>query len=87
MQEEAETTMSKPAKPGAEGKVVMIFATLITFSPVLIGPVLVAVTCGEHAQSGCSAYYWPATLFLTIPIGSMFGLIGLVMYIRDKKRG
>lgn len=79
--------MSKPAKPGTEGKVVMVFAALVTFSPVLIGPISVALTCGEHGQSGCAAYYWPATLFLTIPIGALIGIIGLVMYFRDKKRG
>lgn len=79
--------MANPAKPGAEGKVVMIFSLLITFSPLLIGPIMVALTCGEHGQSGCSAYYWPAYLFLTIPIGAVVGLIGLIMYFRDKKRG
>ncbi len=77
--------MSKTGKPGSEGKVVMLFSVLITWSPAIIGPILVATTCGENAQFNCAPYYWWAYLLFTIPVGLIIGIIGLVMYLRDKK--
>lgn len=78
--------MKEEGRPGSEGKVVLAFGIVIAIAPALFGPIMVAVQCGENAQFNCSAYYWPFLFIFTIPIGLIFGIIGLTMYFRDKKK-
>ncbi len=64
---------------GKAGCLIGWLGLIIGFSPAIFGPMQVAAQCGANANEGnCGPYMWPLLLVMTLPIGLVMGIIGIV---------
>jgi hypothetical protein len=64
------------------GALAMLLSPLLAVSPFLAGALLSLAFCGPDANEGnCSWAALPWLMFLTIPVGGLMFIIGLVILI------
>lgn len=64
------------------GALAMILSPLLAVAPFLAGALLSLVFCGADANEGnCAWAALPWFMFITIPVGALMFLAGLVIFI------
>jgi hypothetical protein len=73
----------KSTNPGC---IVGFVALAIAISPILIG-IFGSIGCPQPANEGnCAAAAAPWLMFLSIPVGFIMGVVGIIIYFVENKK-